>query len=94
MTLVQGIPVLRPMLIYCHLFTLCYAIVLPGRKAAFRAGFWPDCYRESTDIGPPAGPSGRPKAGRRADFGVFPIAVRPNCGPEVRFPARKHYCVT
>ena len=36
--------------------TLCYAVVLPGRKLAFRAGFWPDCYRESTDIGPPAGP--------------------------------------
>ncbi len=35
--------------------TLCYAIVLPGRKSAFRAGFWPDCYREATEIGPPAG---------------------------------------
>ncbi len=35
--------------------TLCCAIVLPGRESAFRAGFWPDCYRESTDIGPPAG---------------------------------------
>ena len=46
---------------------LCYAIVLPGRKSAFRAGFWPDCFRESTEIGP-----GRPKAGRRADFGAFP----------------------
>jgi hypothetical protein len=44
--------------------TLCYAIVLPGRKSAFRAGFWPDCYRENTEIGPPAG-----RAGRRADFG-------------------------
>ena len=28
--------------------------VLPGRKVAFRAGFWPDCCRESTEIGPPA----------------------------------------
>ncbi len=35
--------------------TLCYAIVLPGRKSAFRAGFWPDCYREGTEIGPPTG---------------------------------------
>ncbi len=35
--------------------TLCYAIVLPGRKSAFQAGFWPDCYRESTEIGSPAG---------------------------------------
>ncbi len=42
--------------------TLCYAIVLPGRKWAFRAGFWPDCYRESTNIGSPAGlrPAGGP----------------------------------
>ena len=39
--------------------TLCYAIVLPGRKSAFRAGFWPECYRESTEIGPPAGRRGR-----------------------------------
>ncbi len=35
--------------------TLCYAIVPPGRESAFRAEFWPDCYRESTEVGPPAG---------------------------------------
>ncbi len=35
--------------------TLCYAMVLPGRKSAFRARLWPDCYREITEIGPPAG---------------------------------------
>ncbi len=29
-------------------FTLCYAIVLPGMKSDFRAGLWPDCYRENT----------------------------------------------
>jgi hypothetical protein len=40
---------------------LCYAILLPGRKSAFRDGFWPDCYRESTEIGP--------SAGRRPAFG-------------------------
>ncbi len=34
--------------------TLCYAIMLPGRKSAFQAGFWPECYRESIEIGPPA----------------------------------------
>ena len=28
---------------------------LPGCKSAFQAGFWPDCYRENTEIGPPAG---------------------------------------
>ncbi len=39
-------------------------------------------------------PSGRPKAGRRADFDAFPVAVRPKSNPEGRFPARKHYCVT
>ena len=38
--------------------------------------------------------SGRPSAGRRADFGAFPVAVRPKSGPEGRFTARKHYCVT
>ncbi len=38
-------------------------------------------------------PSGRPKAGRRAEFCVFPVAVRPKSSPEGRFPARKHYCV-
>ena len=41
---------------------LCYAIVLPGRKSSFRAGFRPDSSRESIDIGPPAGfrPAGGP----------------------------------
>ena len=29
--------------------SLCYAILLAGRKSAFRAGFWPDCYRERTE---------------------------------------------
>ena len=38
---------------YSH--TLCYAIVLPGRKSVFRAGFRPDSSRESLNIGPPAG---------------------------------------
>jgi hypothetical protein len=34
----------------------------PGRKSAFRAGIWPDCYRENIEIGPPAGlrPAGEP----------------------------------
>ncbi len=36
---------------------------------------------------------GWPSAGRRAEFEVFPNRVRPTCGPEARFPARKHYCV-
>ncbi len=66
--------------------TLCYVIVLPGSKSKLRAGFRPDSNRESLKIGPPAG--------RRADFGVFPVAVRPKSDPEDRFPARKHYCVT
>ncbi len=38
-------------------------------------------------------PSGRPKAGRRADFEAFPISIRPRTGPEARFPARKHYWI-
>ncbi len=40
--------------------TLCYAIVLPGRKSAVRAGFWPDCYRESTGSSPVKIRPGRP----------------------------------
>ncbi len=36
----------------------------------------------------------RPAFGRRAGFGAFPVAVRPKSGPEGRFTARKHYCVT
>ncbi len=39
-------------------------------------------------------PSGRPKAGRRADVDALPEAVWPKSGPEGRFTARKHYCVT
>ncbi len=38
--------------------------------------------------------SGRPSAGRRADFGAFPVAVRLKSGPEVRSSVRKHYCIT
>ena len=30
----------------------------------------------------------------RADFGVFPVAVRPKIGPQGPFPARKRFCVT
>ncbi len=48
---------------YCSgVVTLCYAIVIPSRKSVFRAGLWPDCYRESIEIGPPTGlrPAGGP----------------------------------
>ncbi len=58
-------------------------IGLPGR---ILAGLLPGRHRNR--------PSGWPKAGRRTDFGSFPVAVRPKSGPEGRFPARKHYCVT
>ncbi len=58
-------------------------IGLPGR---ILAGLLPGNHRN--------GPSGRPKAGDRADVGVFPVAVRPKSGPEGRFTARKHDCVT
>ena len=65
---------------------VCYAVVLPGRKSVFRAGFRPDSNRESIKIGP--------SAGRRSDFDAFPTRILPKSGPEDRFPARKHYCVT
>ncbi len=71
----------------------CYSILrniasgpeigLPGR---ILAGLLPGRHQNR--------PSGRPMAGRRADFGSFPVAVRPKSGPEGRFPARQHYCVT
>ena len=54
--------------------TLWYAIALPGRKSAFRARLWPESFKEITEMGPPAG--------RRADFGAFPVAVQPKSGPE------------
>jgi hypothetical protein len=40
--------------------------MFPGRKSDFQVGFWPDCYPESAEIGPPA------------DFGAFPVAARQN----------------
>ena len=70
--------------------TLRYAIVLPGQKSGFRAGFRPDSNRESIKIGPPAGL--RPGGG--AIFEALPTRIRPKSGPEARFLARKHYCVT
>ncbi len=39
-------------------------------------------------------PSGLPPAGRRADFDVSPIRIRPKSAPEGRLPALKHYCIT
>ncbi len=64
--------------------------MLPGRKSAFRlaflAGLLPGKHRNP--------PPGRPMPGRRADFGSFPVAVQPKSGPETRFTAREHYCVT
>ncbi len=69
--------------------TLCYAIVLPGRKSAFRAGFWPDCYRESDRNRPSGRPEGR--------FGYFPgsgpAKIRPGkliCGPEALLRNTEH----
>ena len=35
--------------------TLCFAMVLPGRKSGFRVGFLQDSNRESLTIGHPAG---------------------------------------
>ena len=58
--------------------TSCYAIMLPGRKSGFRAGFRPDSNRESLKIGPPAG--------RRPAGGPILTASRLESG---RNPARK-----
>ncbi len=52
-------------------------IGLPGRISA---GFWSRELHKSAL-----------KAGRKADFYVFPTRIRPKSSPETRFPARKHY---
>ncbi len=63
--------------------TLCYAIVLPGRKSAFRAGFW----RTATGKAPKS-------ALRPADrCRYFPGSSPPKSGPQGRVTARNHYCV-
>ena len=63
--------------------------MLPGRKSAFLAGFWLDCYREDTEIGPPPA-EGRPEDRFWCFPGSSPVRIRPGgsiYGPE-------HYCVT
>ncbi len=64
--------------------TLCYAIMPPGRKSAFRARFWPDCYRKNTEIGlRPA--FGRPEGPLQRFPGSSPAKIRPGSvisGPE------------
>ncbi len=51
---------------------LCYALVLPGRKSDFRAGFWPYDYRESTEMGRRCrhlpGSSPAQNSARKSDF--------------------------
>jgi hypothetical protein len=69
--------------------TLCYAIVSPCRTSGFRETFQ-------------IRPSGRPLplAGRRADFEIFPIRIRPKSGPETPISSqaispplvRSHFC--
>ena len=64
--------------------TLCYAIVLPGRKSAFRTGFWPDCCRETTEIGLRSA-EGRPEGRFRCIPDSSPAKIRsgrPIYGPE------------
>ena len=95
--------------------TLGYALLLPGRKSGFRAGFKPDSNRESVKIGPPAGrrpaglpmlrlsllesgrnPARKPSENKRNPAMTFvTIAVMPyfrSCnkasGPEIGLPGR------
>ncbi len=65
--------------------TLSCAIVLPGRKSVFRAGFRPDSIHR---------PFGRPKVRGRADFEALRLESGQKLFPEARFPAGKHYCET
>jgi hypothetical protein len=73
-----------------HHNTLCYALVLPGRKSSFRAGFRSDSHQENLKIGPPTGlrPAGVPFSR------LTPTRIRPEFGPEARIPVREHYCET
>ncbi len=64
-------------------YTLCYAIVLQGKKSGFGAGFRPEPSRGENRNRP----SGRPKAGLRTDVDVFPVRIRPKTGPEARCSA-------
>ena len=76
--------------------TLFYAILVPGRKSAFRAGFWPDCYRESTEIGPPASlrPAfGRPEGRFRCFPGCSPAKIRPG-SPTYGLEVLQFFCST
>jgi hypothetical protein len=57
--------------------TLCYTVVLPGRKSDFRAGFWPDCYRERTEISALRPAFGRPEGRFRFFHGSSPATIRP-----------------
>jgi hypothetical protein len=51
--------------------SLCYSIMLPGQKSVFRARFRLDSKRgKNKNL-----ISGRPKAGRRADFEAFPNRI-------------------
>ncbi len=66
--------------------TLCYAIVLPGRKSVSGTKSGSDCSVDGYKIGPPAV--------RKADVEAFPIRIRPKSGPEARVPDCKNSCVT
>ncbi len=57
-----------------------------GPEIGFPDGFRADSNREDIKTGPPAG--------RRSDVEAFPIRIQMKSGPEARFLARKHYCVT
>ena len=56
----------------------------PSWKLAFRAGLWPDCYRENTAIGPLAGlrPAGGPISVFHSRNPAEILPGRPIYGPE------------
>ncbi len=61
--------------------TLCYAMLLPGRKSGFRAEFRPDSKLENIKICPPAG---------RADFEAVSTGFRLKSGPMYGLEALLH----
>ena len=50
------------------------------------AGFYPGRYQNQF--------VGQPMAGRRPEFNVFAIRIRPKIGPDARLPARRCSCMT
>ena len=75
---------------YSRYSMLCN-IVLPGRNSAFRAGCWPDCYLEKTEVAFPAGL--RPAGGPMSVLSRWQSGQNPAGRSDFKLGST-HYCVT